>query len=111
MVEAARLARLTGKPVQVAWTRAEEFFYDSFQPAGIVKVASGLDASKRMVFWDYHVYFAGGDRAPSFYDVPHQRTTAYGSWRGTPTGLHILLQSVPGERRTATRTPLPVNLI
>jgi isoquinoline 1-oxidoreductase len=26
--EAARLARITGRPVQVAFTRAEEFFYD-----------------------------------------------------------------------------------
>ena len=29
-VEAARLAKLSGKPVQVAWSRKEEFFYDSF---------------------------------------------------------------------------------
>jgi nicotinate dehydrogenase subunit B len=87
VVEAARLAKLTGRPVQLAWTRAEEFFYDNFLPAAVVKVASGLNQSKRMVFWDYHVYFAGGARAPSFYDVPHQRTTAYGSWRGAP-GFH-----------------------
>ena len=82
VVEAARLAKSAGKPVQVAWTRGEEFFFDSFLPAAVVKIAAGLDKSNRMVFWDYHVYFAGGDRAPSFYDVPHQRTTAYGSWRG-----------------------------
>lgn len=82
-VHAARLAKLTGKPVQVVWTRAEEFFWDSFQPAAIVKVSSGLDDSQRVVFWDYHVYFAGGDKAPSFYDVPHQRTAAYGGWQET----------------------------
>ncbi len=87
-VEAARLAKLAGKPVHVAWTRAEEFFYDSFQPAAIVKIASGLDDSKRMVFWDYHVYFAGSDKAPTFYDVPHQRTTGYGAWQASPPGSH-----------------------
>jgi nicotinate dehydrogenase subunit B len=87
VVEAARLAKRTGRPVQVAWTRAEEFFYDNFLPAAVVKVASGLDRSKRVIFWDYHVFFAGGDRAPSFYDVPHKKTTAYGSWRGGP-GFH-----------------------
>jgi len=80
VVEAARLAKLTGKPVQVAWTRGEEFFYDTFQPAAIVKVSSGLNGSNRIVFWDYHVYFAGGDKAPSFYDVPHTRTEAYLGW-------------------------------
>jgi isoquinoline 1-oxidoreductase len=31
--EAARLAKITGRPVQVAFTRAEEFFYDTFDPA------------------------------------------------------------------------------
>ncbi|HJW11120.1 MAG TPA: molybdopterin cofactor-binding domain-containing protein, partial [Albitalea sp.] len=32
-VEAARLAQIAGRPVQVAWTRAEEFFNDTFDPA------------------------------------------------------------------------------
>jgi nicotinate dehydrogenase subunit B len=82
-VEAARLAKLTGKPVQVMWSRAEEFFYDTFQPAAIVKITSGLDASNRLAFWDYHVYFAGGDKAPTFYDVPNRRTTSYGGWQET----------------------------
>jgi len=36
-VEAARLAKITGKPVQVAFNRDEEFFYDAFRPAAIVK--------------------------------------------------------------------------
>jgi len=107
VVEAARLAKATGAPVLVAWTRAEEFFYDAFMPAAVVKVECGLDASNRMVFWDYHVYFAGGDRAPSFYDIPNKRTTAYGSWRGTRG--RIRLKPGRGERRTATPTPLPVN--
>ncbi|MEK6572382.1 MAG: molybdopterin cofactor-binding domain-containing protein, partial [Bacteroidota bacterium] len=40
--EAARLAKLSGKPVQVAWTRKEEFFYDSFRPAAVVKIKSGI---------------------------------------------------------------------
>ncbi|NWG14778.1 MAG: xanthine dehydrogenase family protein molybdopterin-binding subunit, partial [Acidobacteria bacterium] len=40
-VQAARLSKLTGKPVQVAWTREEEFFYDTFMPAAVVKITSG----------------------------------------------------------------------
>ena len=34
-VEAAVLAKLTGRPVQVMWTRKEEFFNDTFRPAAI----------------------------------------------------------------------------
>jgi len=58
-VQAARLAKLTGKPVQVAWSRADEFFNDTFRPAAVVKIRSGTDAQGKIVFWDYDVYFAG----------------------------------------------------
>ncbi len=86
-VEAARLARKTGKPVQVAWTREEEFFYDSFQPAAVVKIRSGLNPQGRIVFWDYHVYFAGERCAATFYDIPSHRTSTHGSWWGG-SGIH-----------------------
>ena len=58
-VKKARLARITGRPVQVAWTRAEEFFYDTLDPACIVKIASAVDGDGRMTLWDCDVYFAG----------------------------------------------------
>jgi isoquinoline 1-oxidoreductase len=87
VVEAARLAKLAGKPVQVAWSREEEFFNDSFQPAAIVKIRSGLNEKKQAVFWDYHVYFAGDRGSQNFYDIPHHRTESHGSWWGQP-GAH-----------------------
>lgn len=82
-VEAARLAKLAGKPVQVARTRAEEFFYDTFRPAAVVQIKSGITNSGKIVLWDYGVYFAGQRGAEQFYDIPNHRTTVYGSgWRG-----------------------------
>ncbi len=82
-VEAARLAKRTGKPVQVAWTRREEFFYDSFRPAAIVKIKSGVTGNGRISLWDYHVYYAGERGAQQFYDVPHHATTVHNSsWTG-----------------------------
>lgn len=86
-VEAARLAKLTGKPVMVAWSRAEEFFYDSFRPAAVVKIKSGLTASAAPIFWDYAVYFAGDRGSKHFYDIPHHRTVAYGDWSRSD-GVH-----------------------
>ena len=87
-VEAARLAKLAGKPVQVAWSRAEEFFYDSFRPAAVVKIKSGIADSGKIVFWDYGVYFAGSRGSQQFYSIPHHRTAAFGEWgRGSP-GAH-----------------------
>jgi isoquinoline 1-oxidoreductase len=88
MVEAARLAKLTGKPVQVAWSRKEEFFNDTFRPAAIVKIRSGVSGEGRISFWDYHVYYAGSRGSEPFYDIPHQSTIAHGSgWGGRP-GSH-----------------------
>ncbi|PYQ67569.1 MAG: isoquinoline 1-oxidoreductase [Acidobacteria bacterium] len=77
-IEAARLAAATGQPVQVAWTRAEEFFYDTFDPAAVVKVASAVDASGKIALWDYAVYAAGDRGAALFYDVPNARVRAFG---------------------------------
>jgi isoquinoline 1-oxidoreductase len=82
-VEAARLSKLAGKPVQVAWTREEEFFYDTFRPAAIVKIKSGADGAGKILFWDYDVFFAGERGAQHFYDIPHHRTAAHGAgWVG-----------------------------
>ena len=81
-IEAARLAKLVGKPVQVAWTRAEEFFYDSFRPAAVVKIRSGTAGSGAIVLWDYGVYFAGERGAQQFYNIPHHRTASYSKWSG-----------------------------
>ncbi|UCC39874.1 MAG: xanthine dehydrogenase family protein molybdopterin-binding subunit [Candidatus Aminicenantes bacterium] len=87
-VEAARLAKLAGKPVQVAWTRAEEFFYDTFRPAAVVKIKSGINRQGKIVLWDYIVYFAGERGSTKLYEIPHHRTIfSGGSWRGTP-GSH-----------------------
>jgi isoquinoline 1-oxidoreductase len=87
-VEAAQLAKAAGKPVQVMWSREEEFFHDTFRPAAIVKIRSGIDATGKMTFWDYEEYYAGDRGAQHFYTIPHHRTAAHGSgWQGPP-GSH-----------------------
>ncbi|HTX20015.1 MAG TPA: molybdopterin cofactor-binding domain-containing protein [Bacteroidota bacterium] len=88
VVEAARLAKLTGKPVQVAWTRKEEFFYDSFRPAAVVKIRSGVSGTGAMSFWDYKVYFAGERGAVAPYNIRHHLTTAYDAGRRGGPGVH-----------------------
>ncbi|NTV82020.1 MAG: xanthine dehydrogenase family protein molybdopterin-binding subunit, partial [Candidatus Aminicenantes bacterium] len=82
IVEAARLAKAAGKPVQVAWTRKEEFFYDTFRPAAVYDVRSGLDAVGKIVLWDYRNYQAGSRSSQPVYDIPHKRVLAYGGGFG-----------------------------
>ena len=78
MSEAARLAMHTKKPVMLVWTRQEEFFYDTFRPAAVVKITSGVDENGKICLWDYHVYFAGDRGSETLYNVPNTRTTVYG---------------------------------
>jgi isoquinoline 1-oxidoreductase len=86
-IEAARLAKLSGKPVMVAWTRREEFFYDTFRPAAVVKIDSGCKNDGKITQWDYGVYFAGQRGAQHFYTIPNHKTVAYNSgW--TAQGVH-----------------------
>ncbi|MFZ2053857.1 MAG: molybdopterin cofactor-binding domain-containing protein [Candidatus Aminicenantales bacterium] len=88
VVEAARLARLAGAPVQVAWSRADEFFEDTFQPAAIVKIVSGLDRANKLVLWDYVVFFGGERSSQPFYDIPHYRVLSRGGWGRGAAGAH-----------------------
>ena len=87
-IQAARLARLTGRPVQVFWTREDEFFWDTYRPAAVVRIRSGLTAAGAPAFWDYLTYFAGARGSAQPYDIPHHRTLAQpGRWGGVP-GSH-----------------------
>jgi isoquinoline 1-oxidoreductase len=89
-VEAARLSRLAGKPVQVVYDRAEEFFYDFFRPAAVIKLRTGLTSDGRISSWDCKL-IAGGDRElVPFYAFANQRTVfADGSVNGNPNGMHF----------------------
>ena len=88
-IEAAKLAKLTGKPVQVCWSRAEEFFLDSFRPAAVVKIRSGVDSEGKICLWDYQVYAAGTRSSEQFYDVPNNLIRAYGSWGSDTPKMHL----------------------
>jgi isoquinoline 1-oxidoreductase len=76
-VEAARLAKLTGKPIMLVWSRDEEFFYDTFHPAGVVRIRSGIDKNGFIKLWDYSVYYGGTRGSDTIYNVPNTKTTSY----------------------------------
>jgi isoquinoline 1-oxidoreductase len=89
VVEAARLAKAVGKPVQVVWGRDDEFFFDTFRPAAVVKIRSGVTAAGRIAFWDEKIYAAGGGDAKPIYDIPNHKTVSAGGWMGgNPPGMH-----------------------
>jgi nicotinate dehydrogenase subunit B len=84
VIEAARLTKITGKPVQVVWSRREEFFYDTYRPAAVVKITSGITKTGKIRLWDYGEYFAGSRGAAHFYNIPHHKTVSYSTGRSDP---------------------------
>ena len=115
-VEAAVLAKAVGKPVQVAWSRAEEFFLDTFRPAALVKIRSGIDREGKLVLWDYHVYYAGerGCRTSTTYPTtPRWLTGVAGeaerlrtpSLPGRGAHLGIIPIPSPGNPRSTSWPP------
>ncbi len=81
--EAARLSKLTRRPVQLAWTRKEEFFYDAFRPAAVIKMKSGLNKSGKIIYWDFEIIFTGSRSSTPIYNIPHYRVTSSRSKRGS----------------------------
>jgi isoquinoline 1-oxidoreductase beta subunit len=75
--EAVEVARAVGagKPVQVVWSREDDFLGDYFHPAERVELEAGLDASGRITGWRHssrcwHLSMFGGfDPADSPTDV------------------------------------------
>ena len=89
-IEAARLARLAGKPVKLMWTREEEFAWAYFRPAGVIEVKGAVDASGRLVAWEFHNWNSGASSIRTPYDVANQHVEFHpcrsplkqGSYRG-----------------------------
>jgi len=77
-VEAARIAReIPGVPIQVAWNREEDLFLDTYRPAAVVKIRSGLDAGRGAItFWDSTVAGVSQGEAELSYEIQTNRYQA-----------------------------------
>ena len=97
MVEAAWIARETGKPVQLQWSRKDEMAHDFYRPAGWHHFKAGLDGSGRMIAFDQHFItmtrdgkvVSGGGLSPKRYPaglVPNFRLRQSTMESRVPTG-------------------------
>jgi len=96
--EAVKLSKITGHPVQLAWTRREEFFYDTFRPAALVQMESGFDTDGRITFWECDILFTGSRSSEPIYNVPNFRVSIHnssihpfptGAWRGPGSNTNV----------------------
>ncbi|HLW66851.1 MAG TPA: molybdopterin cofactor-binding domain-containing protein, partial [Gemmataceae bacterium] len=72
--EAARLAKAAGKPVKLVWTRAEEFMWAYFRPAGVIEVNAGVTKDGMITAWEFHNYNSGGSAISPKYDIANVKT-------------------------------------
>ncbi len=72
-LEAAKLAMATKVPVMVHWTRAEEFKWAYFRPAGVIKVRAALNGSGELAAWQFHNFNSGGSGMQTPYKVPDKK--------------------------------------
>jgi isoquinoline 1-oxidoreductase len=69
-VEAARLAKAAGRPVKLVYTRAEEFMWAYFRPAGVIDVRAAVDSKGTLTAWQFDNWNSGGSGLNTPYRIP-----------------------------------------
>ncbi|UCG49828.1 MAG: xanthine dehydrogenase family protein molybdopterin-binding subunit [Phycisphaerales bacterium] len=77
--EAARLAKASGHPVCVQWSRAEEFTWAYFRPAAAIECKGGLDSKGSLIAWEFTSINPGSAAIDTPYNIPNTRILSVGS--------------------------------
>jgi isoquinoline 1-oxidoreductase len=73
-LEAARLAKASGRPVLVKWSREEEFTWAYFRPAAVIQIEAGLDENGKITCWHYININSGAAAIDTPYAIARNRS-------------------------------------
>jgi CO/xanthine dehydrogenase Mo-binding subunit len=92
-LDAVLMSEAVGKPVRVQYMRGDANGWENYGQAMVIEAAAGLDASGRIVAWDYRTFAAsrGGRPAPA---------------GNIPTGGMIGLKPTPNPKSPPPSPPL-----
>ncbi|HWP26121.1 MAG TPA: molybdopterin cofactor-binding domain-containing protein [Xanthobacteraceae bacterium] len=81
--DAALLAKITGRPVRVQWSRGDEHIWDPKGPPTLIDLRAGLDASGNVIAWEHESWIP--QQTPGGFHVP----LIAASLTGMPADDHI----------------------
>jgi isoquinoline 1-oxidoreductase len=105
-LEAARIAKVLGKPVKRNWTREEEMTWAYFRPGGLIEVGGKTAKDGTITAWEFHNYNSGASGLQSPYHIPGKKEKFHysesplrqGSYRGlAATANHFVRESYMDE--------------
>jgi isoquinoline 1-oxidoreductase len=111
-VEAARISKIAGKPVKVAWSREEEFTWAYFRPAGVIEIKAGATKEGKLTSWEFHNHNSGPSGIETPYDTqavkiefhPIHSPLRQGSYRGlAATANHFARESTINDLADAVK--------
>jgi len=105
-IEAARIAKVVGRPVKRNWTRDEELTWAYFRPGGLIEVGGKTSPDGIITEWEFHNYNSGPSGLQSPYHIAEKKEQFHntrsplrqGSYRGlAATANHFVRESMMDE--------------